>query len=165
MTSFSSAENIYAQKITLIDESAKQTSLEAYKGKPLLLVNIATQCGYTKQLDGLEKLYKKYKSKGLVVIGIPSNDFGEQTPEDNKDVKKFCKLRYGVTFPLTKKTVVLGKDKNPLIQELNNFDKKDIAWNFEKYVINKKGEVVNHYKSAITPDDKALIESLEKVLE
>ena len=157
---------MYTDKITIIDGEKKETTLGEYKGKPILVVNIATQCGYTKQLDGLEKIYAKYKPKGLVVLGIPSNDFGGQTPEGDADVKKFCKLRYGVTFPLTTKQVVKGDKKHPLISKLISADGKstEIAWNFEKFLIDKNGKVVGRFSSKVEPESEELVKSIEKVL-
>lgn len=157
---------MYNEKITVIDGTKKETTLNEYKGKPILIVNIATQCGYTKQLDALEKVYEKYKAKGLVVLGIPSNDFGGQTPEGDEDVKKFCKLRYGVTFPLTTKSTVKGNDKHPLIADLIAADgkKEEIAWNFEKFLLDKNGKLVGRYKSAVTPDDDQITKAIEKAL-
>ena len=122
------AGGMYQQKINNI--GGKPMNLSDYKGHPVLFVNIATKCGYTPQLDGLEALYQEYKEKGLRVVGIPSNDFGGQTPEDNEGVQKFCKLNYGVTFPLTEKAVVKGEKKHPLIAHLleQSADKKEIKW-------------------------------------
>ncbi len=151
-----SEAGFYDSKINSIGGQAMD--LSAYKGKPVLLVNIATQCGYTPQLKGLEGLYQKYKEKGLVVIGIPSNDFGGQTPQENKDVKKFCELNYGVTFPLTIKTVVKGQEKHPLISHLikESGDSNDIGWNFEKFLVGKDGKVIGRFSSSVKPDDKTL---------
>lgn len=163
---FAGAKGMYDKKITIIDGAKKETTLNEYKGKPILIVNIATQCGYTKQLDALEKVYEKYKGKGLVVLGIPSNDFGGQTPEGDEDVKKFCKLRYGVTFPLTTKQIVKGEGKHPLVQELISADgkKEEIAWNFEKFLLDKNGKLVGRYKSAVTPDSAEVTSAIEKAL-
>lgn len=160
------ANTMYNEKITIIDGTKKETTLNEYKGKPILIVNIATQCGYTKQLDGLEKIYEKYKSKGLVVLGVPSNDFGGQTPEADNDVKKFCKLRYGVTFPLTTKQVVKGEGKHPLIAQLTTVDGKsqEIAWNFEKFLLDKSGKLVGRFKSSVEPQSDELVKNIEKVL-
>ncbi len=159
-----SEAGFYDSKINSI--SGQSMDLSAYKGKPVLLVNIATQCGYTPQLKSLETLYQKYKDKGLVVIGVPSNDFGGQTPQENKDVKKFCELNYGVTFPLTIKTVVKGKDKHPLITHLisESTDKNEIGWNFEKFLVGKDGKVVGRYSSSVKPEDKVLDDKIAGLL-
>lgn len=155
---------LYKQHIKTIGR--KSMDLNTYKGHPLLIVNIATQCGYTPQLEGLEKLYKEYKDKGLVVLGVPSNDFGSQTPEDNEGVKKFCKLNYGVTFPLTEKVVVKGEKKHPLISELlkQSKDHKEIAWNFEKFLVDKQGQLVERYASDVKPNDPALKDKINSLL-
>ncbi len=158
------AKSIHLEKINKI--GGKPMDLSEYKGKPVLFVNIATKCGYTPQLDGLEKLYQKYKEKGLMVVGIPSNDFGGQTPEANDEVKKFCKLNYGVTFPLTEKTVVKGEDKHPLIENLvsQSENKAEIGWNFEKFLVDKDGKLVERYGSAVKPDDSKLTDKIASVL-
>ncbi len=158
---------MYDKKITIIDgNTPRETTLNDYRGKALLIVNIATQCGYTQQLDTLEKLYEKYKSKGLVVLGIPSNDFGGQTPEADQDVEKFCKLRYGVTFPLTSKQTVKGGSKHPLVAELIAADGKnqEIAWNFEKFVVDKQGRLAGRFKSDVPPNSEALMGVIEEAL-
>jgi len=163
---FSTAHSLYNEKITLLDQKKKETTLGEYKGRPILIVNIATRCGYTRQLEKLEKIYLKYKEKGLVVLGIPSNDFGGQTPEQDPDVKKFCKLRYGVTFPLTPKQTVKGETQLPLIQKLIAADgqNQEIAWNFEKFLISKEGQLIARFKSSIEPDSTELITAIEKSL-
>lgn len=161
----SQAENAFYQQ-TLTTIEGQKTTLEQYKGKPLLIVNIATHCGYTPQLTGLERLYQKYKSKGLVVIGVPSNEFGGQTPENEKEVKSFCQLHHGVTFPLTSKTTVLGDKKSPLIEWLlkNALEHQEIAWNFEKFLINKNGQIEGRFKSSVKPEDTQFITAIEKIL-
>lgn len=133
------------------------------KGKTVLFVNIATKCGYTGQLDDLEKLYQKYKEKDFMIVGIPSNDFGGQTPEGNKEVAKFCRLKYGVTFPLTAKTAVKGKGKPKLIDMLLK-GQEDIAWNFEKFLVDKNGKVIERFKSHVTPLGAELTKKIESVL-
>ncbi|MBK8201668.1 MAG: redoxin domain-containing protein [Bdellovibrionales bacterium] len=140
--------------------------LSEYKGKVVLVVNIATRCGYTGQLDGLEKLYQRFKDKGLVVLGVPSNDFGSQTPEGNDEVKKFCKLNYGVSFPLTPKMVVSGAQKDPLFIWLTKTEnaEKEIAWNFEKFLINRTGRLINRFPSKTEPDDVQLIAAIKAAL-
>ena len=158
------ASNLYEQSIKTIE--GKEVKLSQYKGKALLFVNIATQCGYTGQLEGLEAINKKYSKKGLVVIGVPSNDFGGQTPESEKEVAKFCKLNYGVSFPLTAKTSVKGKDKHPVIKSLIDQakSKDEIAWNFEKFLVNKDGQLVDRFKSSVKPESKELTSKIESVL-
>jgi glutathione peroxidase len=158
------AGNMYGVDITKL--GGGKMELDKYKGKAVLVVNIATQCGYTGQLDGLQKLYDKYKSKGLVVLGVPSNDFGGQTPEDEAGVSKFCKLNYGVEFPLTQKAVVKGPEKHALIKVLMDSaaDKNEIKWNFEKFLVSKEGKVLSRYGSGTKPDDKDLSKAIEAAL-
>jgi glutathione peroxidase len=140
--------------------------LNEYKGKVILVVNIATRCGYTGQLDGLEKIYKKYKDKGLVVLGVPSNDFGSQTPEGNDEVKRFCKLNYGVSFPLTAKAVVKGPEKDPLFKWLTKTEngEKEIGWNFEKFLVDRSGKLVNRFPSGVEPEEAQLLTALNAAL-
>lgn len=148
------AQELYNFKLNTTD---KEFDLSTLKNKTVLLVNIATRCGYTGQLDGLEKLYTKYKDKNFVVVGIPSNDFGEQTPEENKEVVKFCKLKYGVNFPVTNKIIVKGKDKHPLYQYLVKItENEEIGWNFTKFLFNKDGKLIKRFGSSTTPDSDEL---------
>jgi glutathione peroxidase len=160
----SATGSLYEQSVTTIE--GKKTTLAEYKGKPLLVVNIATQCGYTPQLTGLEKLYQKYKTKGLVVIGIPSNEFGGQTPEKDGDVKTFCKVHHGVTFPLMAKSTVLGAQKSPVVQWLleQGPSPKEIGWNFEKFLVTPDGKVAGRFESSVKPDSETLTAAIEKTL-
>ena len=144
----------------------KEYDFSSNKGKVTLIVNIASRCGYTPQLDGLQKLYNKYKSKNLTIIGVPSNDFGGQSPEGNIEFKKFCELNYGVKFPILKKSVIKGSGKTPLYQHLiSNAPKKgEVRWNFEKFLIDKNGNISNRFKSSVTPESEILVKSIEKLL-
>jgi glutathione peroxidase len=141
-------------------------AISQHQGKTVLFVNIATKCGYTPQLKGLEKLYQDFKGKNFVVVGIPANDFGGQTPEKEPEVKKFCELNYGVTFPLTNKLVVKGEAKHPFVANLikASGDNSEIGWNFEKFLVNKKGEVVGRFKSSVKPEDTNLRAQIQKAL-
>lgn len=157
-----------AQAGSLYDLSVEKTDgekldLSSLKGKTVLFVNVATRCGYTGQLDDLEKLYKKYEKKNFLIVGIPSNDFGGQTPEGDKEVAKFCRLKYGVTFPLTSKTPVTGNKKPELIKTLLKGG-DEIAWNFEKFLVDKNGKVVERFKSGIEPLSSKLTKSIESIL-
>ncbi|GAB4417199.1 MAG: glutathione peroxidase [Bacteriovoracaceae bacterium] len=146
---------------SLKDLRGRDLNLSQFKGKSLLVVNIATRCGYTPQLDDLEDLYKKYKSKGFVIIGVPSNDFGSQTPEVGENIEKFCRLNYGVTFPLTEKLEVSGPGMSPFVKHvLSSFDNKSISWNFEKFLFDRKGNPVARFSS----DDKPMGSSIEKAV-
>lgn len=137
-----------------------------YKGKSILIVNIATRCGYTKQLKGLQAISEKYKTKGFAVVGVPSNDFGGQTPEDDQGVKKFCENAFGVSFPLTEKLVVRGPDKHPLYKSLlaAGPNQSEIAWNFEKFLIDKNGLLRARFKSAVEPESGELTNAIEQTL-
>lgn len=140
--------------------------LAEYKGKVVLVVNIATRCGYTGQLDGLEKIYKKFKDKGFVVLGVPSNDFGSQTPEGNDEVKKFCKANYNVSFPLTAKVVVKGPQKDPLFKWLTKTEKgeTEIAWNFEKFLVDRNGKLISRFSSGVEPEEAQIMTAINAAL-
>lgn len=147
---------------TLQDE--KPQSLCQWKGKVLLVVNTASYCGFTKQYDGLEKLYAQLRDRGLVVVGFPTNDFGEQEPGSNKEIADFCRLTYGVEFPMFAKTTVKGKDANPLYQQLIKVTGTTPKWNFYKYLIDRNGRQVEAYSSFTAPDDKKLLAKIEEFL-
>jgi glutathione peroxidase-family protein len=155
------AGDLYSLEVVKTD--GEKLKLANLKGKTVLFVNVATRCGYTGQLDDLEKLYQKYKAKNFMIVGVPSNDFGGQTPEGNKEVAKFCRLKYGVTFPLTTKTPVIGSQKPELIKLLLNGG-GDIVWNFEKFLVNKEGKVVDRFKSSVTPLSNDLTKKIESIL-
>ena len=161
----------FAQKFYLISETSIKGStvkLEEYKGKVVLIVNIASQCGYTSQLEGLEKLYLKYKNKNFVVLGVPTNDFGGQTPENDSKMLEFCQKNYQVTFPLLAKKTIQGEAKRPLYvyltQESPVSFRGDVGWNFEKFLINKSGEVIGRFKSSVSPQDSELVKKIEASL-
>lgn len=149
--------------ISMAKTDGETLKFSSLKGKTVLFVNVATRCGYTGQLDDLEKLYQKYKDKNFLIVGIPSNDFGGQTPEGDKEVAKFCRLKYGVTFPLTAKTPVKGPQKPKLISLLLK-GQEDIAWNFEKFLVSKEGKVIERFKSGVTPLEAELTKKIEGIL-
>lgn len=155
------ANELYDLKLTKTD--GETLSLSSLKGKTVLFVNVATRCGYTGQLDDLEKLYKKYEKKNFTIVGIPSNDFGGQTPEGDKEVAKFCRLKYGVTFPLLSKTPVTG-DKKPELVKILLKGGEEIGWNFEKFLVNKEGNVVARFKSGIEPLSSELTKKIDSIL-
>ncbi len=155
------AGDLYSLNMKKTDGS--EFPLKSLKGKAVLFVNVATRCGYTGQLDDLEKLFQKYKEKDFMVVGIPSNDFGGQTPEGDKEVAKFCRLKYGVSFPLTAKTPVKDEGKPELIKILLNGG-ENIKWNFEKFLVNKEGQVIGRFESGVTPLSKELTEKIESIL-
>jgi len=152
-----------AKEISFYDLSIGEINFSQFRGKVVLLTNIATRCGFTKQLEGLQKISEEYKEKGLVVLGIPSNDFLSQTPEEDKDVVSFCKLNYGVTFLVSQKTEVIGKNKHSIfkwIQAQKGFS-TPILWNFEKFFIDKEGKLLKRFRSATTPDNLEFLKTLE----
>jgi len=135
-----------------------------YAGKVLLVVNTASFCGYTSQYEGLEALHAKYNAKGLVVLGFPSNDFGEQEPGSAKEIADFCFNTYGVKFPMFSKSVVKGAQANPLHSALAKATGQSPQWNFHKYLIDRSGKVVGSYPSKVEPDSQALVSAIEKAL-
>ena len=145
----------------LMDEPV---SLCQFSGKVLLIVNTASECGYTPQYDGLEKLYRRYREKGFVVLGFPANDFGGQEPGSNKEIAQFCRLNYGITFPIFAKSDVVGKNANPLFRELAARTGKPPRWNFHKYLLDRTGQPVAAFESAVEPNDPRLTTEIEKLL-
>jgi glutathione peroxidase len=144
-------------------QDEKPQSLCQYSGKVLLVVNTASYCGYTPQYQGLEDLYSRYRDKGLVVLGFPSNDFNQEGG-DNKQIADFCENTFGVKFPMFGKTSVAGKDANPLFRQLAAQTGKAPAWNFHKYLIGRDGKVVAQFASHTTPSDPQLLKALEQQL-
>ncbi|RIA97310.1 thioredoxin-like protein [Glomus cerebriforme] len=124
-----------------------------WKGKVVLLVNVASECGFTKQYTGLESLYNKYKDQGLVVAGFPCNQFGAQEPGTEEEIVNFCSSKYNVTFPLFAKIEVNGENESPVYKFLKSHHSGDIKWNFEKFLVDKNGNVVKRYASKDTPED------------
>jgi len=135
-----------------------------YTGKVLLVVNTASYCGFTPQYEGLEKLYATYGAQGLVVLGFPSNDFGEQEPGKSKDIADFCYNTYGVKFPMFEKTVVSGKAANPLFADLAKAGGGTPKWNFYKYLIGRDGKLIDSYNSMTKPDSTGLVKDIQKAL-
>ena len=135
-----------------------------HAGKVVLVVNTASFCGFTKQYEGLEALYAKYQGKGLVVLGFPSNQFGEQEPGSAKEIADFCFNTYGVKFPMFAKTEVKGPKKNALYAELVKATRAEPKWNFNKYLIDRQGTVVAHYPSGVEPQSTTLVAAVEKAL-
>jgi glutathione peroxidase len=135
-----------------------------YKGKVIMVVNTASFCGFTPQYEGLEKVYAKYGPKGFVILGFPSNDFGQQEPGSNKEIADFCKNTYDVKFPMMAKTVVSGQNANPMFKLLTEKTKTTPKWNFYKYLIDRDGNVVQAYSSLVKPDSKTITVEIEKLL-
>jgi glutathione peroxidase len=138
--------------------------LSAYKGKVVLIVNVASKCGYTPQYAGLQKLYEKYKDNGFVILGFPANNFGAQEPGTNDEIKAFCSRNYNVTFPMYSKISVSGDDKAPLYKYLTDATSGEIKWNFTKFLVDRKGNVVQRFEPAVTPDSAEVGSAIEKLL-
>ena len=145
-------------------QDGKSRSLCEYQGKAILVVNTASFCGFTSQYEGLEKLYARLKDKGLVILGFPSNDFGEQEPGSDKEIADFCRLTYGVEFPMVGKTVVKGAAANPFYQQLAKLTSSQPAWNFHKYLIDRTGKQVFAFPSSTKPDDSELLKKIDELL-
>ena len=167
MCAGTTATSVYDFTLNSID--GKPVPLSDFKEKVVLLVNVASRCGFTPQYAGLEALYEKYKDRGFVIVGIPANNFGGQEPGTNQEIKTFCKSKYSVTFPMMAKVSVKGADQTPLYQFLtaSNTDSKfagEIKWNFTKFLVSKDGKVVNRFEPEITPDDPRVTAAIEQEL-
>ena len=148
------------------DLNGKKINLSQYKDKTILLVNVASKCGFTKQYTGLQSLYEKYKDKGFVIIGIPSNQFGGQEPGSNDEIKEFCEVNFNITFPLMNKVDVKGDKAHPIfLWAKNNYGNSAVPkWNFHKILINKDGKIQNTFNSFIEPMSKKIIKDIESIL-
>ncbi len=157
-------KTIYEYKVESLDGGT--INFADYRGKKILIVNTASKCGFTPQYAGLEDLYKKHSDK-LVIIGFPANNFGKQEPGSNEEIGTFCQKNYGVTFPMAAKVSVKGKDIAPVYQWLTNesangYKSSTVGWNFQKYLINEKGELVGVFESSVKPDAPELMAAIEK---
>ena len=162
---FAADSPLYA--IPLKDIDGKDASLKTYAGKALLVVNVASKCGYTPQYAGLEALWRKYKDQGLVVLGFPCNDFGGQEPGSTADIKKFCSAKFDVTFPMFDKLSVKGSEQHPLYTALSGKDAPfpgNVKWNFGKFLIGRDGKIVARYDSGTEPDSAELTQAIESAL-
>jgi len=163
-----------AQAKTIYDFTMKSidgdpVSLKSYKGKVVLLVNVASKCGYTPQYTALEALYEKYKDRGLVIVGVPANNFMAQEPGTNEEIKKFCSNKYNVTFPMMSKVSVKGDDKAPLYSFLTDAADDpqfggDIKWNFTKFLFDRHGKALARFEPAVTPDSPEVTAAIESAL-
>ena len=161
------AGSVYSFTLKSID--GQPVSLRTYHGKVLMLVNVASKCGYTPQYAGLESLYEKYKDRGLVIVGIPANNFMAQEPGTNAEIKTFCRNKYNVSFPMMAKVSVLGEDKAPLYGFLTNKSMNpqiggDIKWNFTKFLFDRNGKPLNRFEPAVTPDSPEVTKAIESAL-
>jgi glutathione peroxidase len=165
--SASAGSELYNFTLNSID--GKPAPLADYKGKVLMIVNVASQCGYTPQYSALESIYEKYKDKGFVILGFPANNFGAQEPGTNEEIKTFCTRKYNVTFPMYAKISVKGDDQSPLYSYLTRQTLPgiggDIKWNFTKFLVDRNGKVVQRFEPAITPDSKEVTGAIEKQLQ
>ena len=155
------------KSIPVKDIAGKETSLKQYDGKVLLVVNVASQCGYTPQYKSLEATYRKYKDKGLVILGFPCNDFGAQEPGTNEEIQKFCSSKYDVTFPLFDKIHVKGPEQHPLYSALTGKESPfpgDVKWNFAKFLVGRDGKILKRFDSAAKPDSAPVTMAIEEAL-
>jgi glutathione peroxidase len=161
------AQSVYDFTPSSID--GQPSPLSAWKGKVLLLVNVASKCGFTPQYKGLESTYETYKDRGLVIVGFPANNFGGQEPGSNEEIKTFCSRTYNVQFPMMSKISVKGGDQAPLYgfltKEANPAVAGDIKWNFTKFLVDRQGKVVARFESAVTPDSPEVKAAIEKALQ
>jgi glutathione peroxidase len=162
------AGSIYDFTLNSID--GKPMPLSEFQGKVLMVVNVASRCGFTPQYTGLEALYEKYKDRGFVIVGIPANNFGGQEPGTNAEIKTFCKSKYSVTFPMMAKLSVKGADETPLYQFLTSSETDpqfagDIKWNFTKFLIGKDGKIVARFEPKTTPEDPQVSAAIEQALQ
>lgn len=151
----------------VFDINQKPFDFSKLKGKKVMIVNTASKCGYTPQYEELQKLYEKYKNKGFVIVGFPANNFRNQEPGTNAEIAEFCKVNYGVTFPIMEKISVKGDDMHPIYQYLtqkskNGVEDSEVAWNFQKYLINKNGILEKVFKTKVSPLDSEIIQWIEK---
>ena len=151
-------------EFTLNSIDGKHAPLSAYQGKVVLIVNVASRCGFTPQYAGLEALYEKYKDRGFTILGFPANNFGGQEPGTNEEIKTFCSSKYNVTFPMYSKISVKGEDKAPLYEFLTAATGSEIQWNFTKFLVDKNGKVVARFEPKVTPESPEVAGAIEKAL-
>ena len=142
-------------------------SLSEYKGKVIVVVNVASKCGFTKQYEDMQNVWENYQSKGIVMLGVPSNDFGSQEPGTNSEIKNFCEAKFGITFPITEKAIVKGDNAHPFyLWAKKNYGRQAVPkWNFHKIIVNRQGEIHDTFASITNPTSKRFISSIEKALD
>jgi len=155
---------------TVKDINGKDANLSQYKGKVVMIVNVASKCGYTPQYEQLEAVYKKYADRGFVILGFPANNFNQQEPGTNEEIETFCKSKFGVTFPMMSKISVLSEDKAPLYKFLTERPTAgdfagEIGWNFNKFIVDRNGNLIARYNSKTKPDDASVTSEIEKALD
>ncbi len=160
MTAFAASLHDFSMN----DIDGKPFAMKNLHGKAVLVVNVASKCGYTPQYAGLESLYQKYKDRGLVIVGVPANNFGGQEPGTNEEIKTFCSRKYSVTFPMLSKVSVKGADMVPLYGFLTSAKGGDVKWNFTKFLVGKDGQVLGRFEPAVAPDAPELAAAIESAL-
>ena len=155
---------------TLKDIDHKEVNLGQYRGKVVLVVNVASRCGFTPQYEGLQRIYLKYKDRGFVILGFPANNFMAQEPGTDEEIKTFCSAKYSVTFPILSKISVKGEDIHPLYKFLTSKETNadfggDIKWNFSKFLVDKSGKIVGRFEPAVKPESDPVIQAIEKALQ
>jgi glutathione peroxidase len=161
------AKSVY--DFALKDINGKDVKLKQYRGKVVMLVNVASKCGLTPQYEGLQKIYSKYQAQGFVILGVPANNFGGQEPGTNEEIKTFCSTKYNVTFPLFSKVSVKGDDIDPLFKFLTDKESNpefggDIAWNFNKFLVDRNGKIIARFSPKDAPESEKVIQTLEAAL-
>jgi glutathione peroxidase len=161
------AKNLYDYTMTSLE--GQSVPLSTYKGKVVVIINVASKCGYTPQYGELEKFYEANKDRGVVILGFPANNFGAQEPGSNSEIRQFCTRNYGVSFPMFSKISVEGSDIHPLYKFLttkseNGVEDSRVKWNFQKYIIDKNGRLVGHFDSGVKVTDKGFVETIEKLI-
>ena len=148
------------------DLDGSPLNLSEYRGKVIVAINVASQCGFTNQYEDMQQVWEKYRSKGIIILGIPSNDFGKQEPGSNEDIKNFCEAKFGISFPMTEKVSVKGSEAHPFyIWARENYGKSAIPkWNFHKIIIDKNGKIAETFSSITSPSSKKFIKTLEKLI-
>jgi glutathione peroxidase len=167
MAGILSAASVYDFRLTTIDSG--RLNLRDLKGKVLMIVNVASRCGYTPQYAGLQKLYLAHKDQGFVMIGIPSDDFGQGEPGSDPEIKQFCRRRYDVTFPMMSKVFVRANPRLPLYEYLTDENENprtggDVQWNFTKFLVSRNGTVLARFEPTVAPEDPSLVKAVEDAL-
>ncbi|HEY1403928.1 MAG TPA: glutathione peroxidase [Pyrinomonadaceae bacterium] len=154
---------------TLKNSKGQDVKLEEFRGKVVMIVNVASKCGYTPQYEGLQKIYERYRDQGFTILGFPANNFGAQEPGTNEEIEKFCRINYGVTFPVFSKISVKGDDKHPLYKYLTEKESNpefagEIKWNFNKFLVGRDGRIVARFDSADKPEDAKVTQAIEQAI-
>lgn len=169
-TSMKEKKKMSIYDFTMKSIDGEEIKLDRYRGKVMLIVNVASQCGYTPQYEGLQKIYATYKDRGFVVLGFPANNFGGQEPGTDQEIKTFCTTRYNVTFPMFSKISVKGADQHPLYKFLTDAETNpafagEISWNFNKFLVDKTGRIIARFESRDKPESEKVVQAIERALE